>query len=221
MTRCGMLKIFLRLSLLWTLLRLVMSQFLKKKLNYTNCSLHRILITILMLTVLLLAPAIQYLPRLLRLMFVTVDVLIQFVRLPKPLANSILLTVPVLRWIMFLDLSSLLVLQIQVRSSKWTIPTWVEFLAHGFKRYLTNPILCHEFVNWEMAADDDDINRIFRCQWWFLRWQVRNWLLSSMPRRSCSAVRLCADVALTFFFSTGWAVALAENGAAALFTCSC
>lgn len=32
---------------------------------------------------------------------------------------------------------------------------------HTFKRYLTNPILCHEFVNWEMAADDDDINRIF------------------------------------------------------------
>ena len=32
---------------------------------------------------------------------------------------------------------------------------------HTFKRYLTSPILCHEFVNWEMAADDDDINRIF------------------------------------------------------------
>lgn len=32
---------------------------------------------------------------------------------------------------------------------------------HTFKRYLTMPILCHEFVNWEMAADDDDINRIF------------------------------------------------------------
>ena len=32
---------------------------------------------------------------------------------------------------------------------------------HTFKRYLNSPILCHEFVNWEMAADDDDINRIF------------------------------------------------------------
>lgn len=32
---------------------------------------------------------------------------------------------------------------------------------HTFKRYLTSPILCHEFVNWEMASDDDDINRIF------------------------------------------------------------
>lgn len=32
---------------------------------------------------------------------------------------------------------------------------------HTFKRYLTMPILCHEFVNWELAADDDEINRIF------------------------------------------------------------
>lgn len=32
---------------------------------------------------------------------------------------------------------------------------------HTFKRYLTSPILCHEFVNWEMAADDEEINRIF------------------------------------------------------------
>lgn len=32
---------------------------------------------------------------------------------------------------------------------------------HTFKRYLTQPILCHEFVNWELAADDEDINRIF------------------------------------------------------------
>lgn len=32
---------------------------------------------------------------------------------------------------------------------------------HTFKRYYSSPILCHEFVNWEMAADDDEINRIF------------------------------------------------------------
>lgn len=32
---------------------------------------------------------------------------------------------------------------------------------HTFKRYFSMPILCHEFVNWELAADDEDINRIF------------------------------------------------------------
>lgn len=32
---------------------------------------------------------------------------------------------------------------------------------HTFKRYFAQPILCHEFVNWELAADDEELNRIF------------------------------------------------------------
>lgn len=32
---------------------------------------------------------------------------------------------------------------------------------HTFKRYFAMPILCHEFVNWELAADDEELNRIF------------------------------------------------------------
>lgn len=32
---------------------------------------------------------------------------------------------------------------------------------HSFRKFFTQPILCHEFVNWEFVAENDELNRMF------------------------------------------------------------